>query len=72
MRLPPPHGTIIDKGSKGNPQILIYKFDRDHVTPCSKVSSCDFKLCNEKEEPKFEAELEKNVSWSKREPKFRS
>ena len=66
MRLPPPHGTIIDKGSKGNLRILIYKFDRDHVTPCSKVSSYDFKLCNEKEERKFEAEmkLERNVSWS--------
>ena len=66
MILPPPHGTIVDKGIKGNLRILIYKFDKDHVTPCSKASSDDFELCNLKEERKFEAEmkLERNVSWS--------
>ena len=66
MRLPPPHGTILDKGVKGNLRILIYKFDKDHVTPCSKASSYDFQLCNLDEERKFEAEmkLERNVSWS--------
>ncbi|XP_065882459.1 uncharacterized protein [Dysidea avara] len=65
-RFPRPNGTIVDKGRKGNLRIFVYKFDKEHVTQCSKASLDNFKHCHTDEERPFvpEMKLERNVAWS--------
>ena len=65
-RLPPPNGTIVDKGRNGNLRIFVYKFDKRHVTQCSKASAYDFIQCNDREKRIFSPDIKliKNVGWS--------
>lgn len=53
MRVPPHYGTIVYKGKKGKLRIFVYKFDKQHVTPCSKASSDDFKDLNDEDEERI-------------------
>ena len=65
-RLPPPNETIVDKGRNGNLRIFVYKFDKRHVTQCSKASADDFMQCDDLEKRIFTPNIKliKNVGWS--------
>jgi len=68
MKLPPPNGTIVDMGNKGNLRIFLYKFHKDYVTQCSKATSVDFSHVmhiNDKEQVfNPPTKLGRNLSWS--------